>query len=544
MAAQGYQESTLDQNVKSPVGAIGVMQVMPPTGKELNVGNISEVEPNIHAGVKYMRFMMDQYFKDEPMDDLNKMLMTFAAYNAGPGRLRQLRRETEKRGLDPNLWFNNVERVASERIGRETVTYVSNIYKYYITYRLVTDQRSRREAAKAEIGKAQVRTEAMRYVLPATFVALLFTTACGQAPQTPHPRRRPQRHRHPRRPLPAMDRRRAGFNNKIPDKVMTPDTVQSRIGTLKLVDGVPTVETTKALYDHLDFMRGVEVFLNFIPATSMEALRRGNVDRGATKSNQAVIFDQLMDSNPLFLTGNTDTVYCMGFLDLEADGPTVIEVPPGTGPGTVDDAFFRFVTDMGGPGPDRGQGGKYLIVPEWFKGAIPKDKKDGGEYFVARSPSKVNWVVLRGFLKDGKPDAASKMFREGVKIYALSKAAAPPTMEFINGSKVAYNTVHANNFEFYEELDAVIQREPLELVDPELRGLAGSIGIVKGKPFAPDDRMKKTLTDAVGGRQCHRASDLVPQPRSARLPLRQEPMDDVLHRRRFPLARWRWNGRP
>jgi membrane-bound lytic murein transglycosylase MltF len=153
MAAQGYQESTLDQNVKSPVGAIGIMQVMPPTGKELNVGNISEIEPNIHAGVKYMRFMMDQYFKDEPMDDVNKMLMTFAAYNAGPGRVRQLRRETEKRGLDPNLWFNNVERVASERIGRETVTYVSNIYKYYITYRLVTDQMNRREAAKAEVGK-------------------------------------------------------------------------------------------------------------------------------------------------------------------------------------------------------------------------------------------------------------------------------------------------------------------------------------------------------------------------------------------------------
>jgi membrane-bound lytic murein transglycosylase MltF len=100
-----------------------------------------------------MRFMMDQYFKDEPMDELNRVLMTFAAYNAGPGRIRQLRRETEKRGLDPNLWFNNVERVASERIGRETVTYVSNIYKYYITYRLVSDQRDRRAAAKAQVGK-------------------------------------------------------------------------------------------------------------------------------------------------------------------------------------------------------------------------------------------------------------------------------------------------------------------------------------------------------------------------------------------------------
>jgi membrane-bound lytic murein transglycosylase MltF len=153
MAAQGYQESTLDQDVKSPVGAIGVMQVMPPTGKELNVGDIAEIEPNIHAGVKYMRFMMDQYFKDDPMDPLNKGLMTFASYNAGPGRIRQLRRETEKRGLDPNVWFGNVERIASERIGRETVTYVSNIYKYYIAYRLLSEQRDRRDAAKEQVGR-------------------------------------------------------------------------------------------------------------------------------------------------------------------------------------------------------------------------------------------------------------------------------------------------------------------------------------------------------------------------------------------------------
>jgi membrane-bound lytic murein transglycosylase MltF len=155
MAAQGYQESTLDQGVKSPVGAIGVMQIMPATGKELKVGDIRQLEPNIHGGVKYMRFMMDEYFKDEPIDELNKGLMAFAAYNAGPGRLRQLRREAEKRGLNPNLWFGNVERIASERIGRETVTYVSNIYKYYIAYRLITDQQQRRKAAKEEIGGAK-----------------------------------------------------------------------------------------------------------------------------------------------------------------------------------------------------------------------------------------------------------------------------------------------------------------------------------------------------------------------------------------------------
>jgi membrane-bound lytic murein transglycosylase MltF len=155
MAAQGYQESTLDQSVKSPVGAIGIMQIMPPTGRDLKVGDITQLEPNIHGGVKYIRFMMDQYFKDEPMDDLNKALMTFASYNAGPGRVRQLRREAAQRGLDPNVWFNNVERVASERIGRETVTYVSNIFKYYVTYRLLSDQAARREAARAAATKRQ-----------------------------------------------------------------------------------------------------------------------------------------------------------------------------------------------------------------------------------------------------------------------------------------------------------------------------------------------------------------------------------------------------
>ena len=152
MAAQGYQESRLDHNARSQVGAIGVMQVMPATGKDMKVGDITQIEPNIHAGVKYMRFMMDQYYKDEPMDELNKALMTLASYNCGPGRMRQLRRETARRGLNQNVWFGNVERVVSEKIGRETVTYVGNIYKYYVAYRLVVDQMERRDAAKAGVG--------------------------------------------------------------------------------------------------------------------------------------------------------------------------------------------------------------------------------------------------------------------------------------------------------------------------------------------------------------------------------------------------------
>ncbi|HBQ6394026.1 TPA: lytic transglycosylase F [Klebsiella pneumoniae] len=149
MAAQGYQESRLNQSVRSHVGAIGVMQVMPSTGKELKVGDIKQLDPNIHAGVKYMRWMMDRYYADEPMTRLDKALFTFASYNAGPARIALLRTMTKQRGFDPNVWFGNVENMAAEKIGAETVTYVSNIYKYYIAYRLIVDDMARKQKATA-----------------------------------------------------------------------------------------------------------------------------------------------------------------------------------------------------------------------------------------------------------------------------------------------------------------------------------------------------------------------------------------------------------
>jgi hypothetical protein len=282
-----------------------------------------------------------------------------------------------------------------------------------------------------------------------------------------------------------------GYNTKIPEYIMTPDKVETRIGTLEFFDGIPTKETAALLYDNLDFMRGVVTFLNGIPATSLEGIRLGMERLGLKNSNQALIFDQLMDSNPLFLTGNTSTVYLSIILDLKKDGPTVVEIPPGVGPGTVNDAYFRFVVDMGAPGPDKGKGGKYLILPPDYEGDVP------GGYFVAKSPSYINWLILRGFLVDLKPDFSSDLFRKGVKVYPLAKAANPPKMEFVNGSGEAFNTIHANNFEFFKELHAVIDREPIGMLDPELRGLFASIGIQKGKPFAPDERMKKILTDAV-----------------------------------------------
>jgi membrane-bound lytic murein transglycosylase MltF len=151
MAAQGYQESRLNQNTKSPVGAIGVMQVMPATGKDMKVGDITQTEANIHAGIKYMRFMIDQYYEKEPMTKLDKALFAFASYNSGPGRVRQLRQEATKRGLDPNVWFQNVEYIAAEKIGQETVTYVSNIYKYYVAYRLIRESRAATKEAVEKV---------------------------------------------------------------------------------------------------------------------------------------------------------------------------------------------------------------------------------------------------------------------------------------------------------------------------------------------------------------------------------------------------------
>ena len=153
-----------------------------------------------------------------------------------------------------------------------------------------------------------------------------------------------------------------GYNTPIPSSIMTPDKVKTRIGTLEYFDGVPTEKTAELVLENLVFLRGVEAFLNGVPMASTYALVEGFKSIGVTEAHHMIVTDKLMDSNPLFLTANTDTVYAFNSFDLEKTGPLVIEVPPGTGPGTVNDAFFRFVVDMGAPGPDRGKGGKYLTV--------------------------------------------------------------------------------------------------------------------------------------------------------------------------------------
>ncbi len=302
-----------------------------------------------------------------------------------------------------------------------------------------------------------------------------------------------------------------GFNVEIPEQIMTPDKVSSRIGDLHFFDGVPTDETVKMVYDNLDYLRGVDVFLNFIPACSIEGMRVGTKSLGVSEYNEVLLMDKLMDSTSLFLTGNTDTVYASSFFDLGKHGPMVVAMPKGAGPGTVNDAFFRFVVDMGAPGPDRKKGGTYIILPPDYEGELkvtPNTFKDNSstkvkingqerDVWIARSESYSNWMILRGFLVDGKPDAAAAMWRDGLKVYPLKDAANPKAMKFVSGSGKYFNTIHSNKFSYYEELDDVIQHEPISFIDPELRGQAAAIGIVKGREFKPDARMKKILTDAV-----------------------------------------------
>jgi len=274
----------------------------------------------------------------------------------------------------------------------------------------------------------------------------------------------------------------------IPADITTPKTVETRIGTLKFFDGLPDDATTQKVYDNLDFQRGIEVFLNAMPGASLYAMREGLRNVGV--DNQTVVlFETLMDSKSLFLTPNTETVYLVGWLDLK-DGPIVIETPPNV-LGIVDDFWFRYVTDIGNAGPDKGKGGKFLFLPPGYNGPIPAG------YFVSRPPTFGNWIIARGFLVKGDPKPAVESFKKAWRQYPLAKAADRPATRFINASGMGFNTVHANSFQFYEEVNHIVQEEPAEAQDPELLGQLSAIGIAKGKPFAPDERMRKILTDAV-----------------------------------------------
>ena len=281
----------------------------------------------------------------------------------------------------------------------------------------------------------------------------------------------------------------AEVSKEVLDSISTPDKVETSIGTLKFLDGAPSAATAAKVYDYLDRMRGVDTFLKGMPGASLQGLIKGNHSIGAVEAHQVMIMDKLMDSKSLFLTGNTSTMYVIPTLDLEKDGPIVLEAPAGM-LGAFNDAWFRYMQDIGPAGPDKGKGGKYLVLPPEYEGKIPEG------YFVVKSRTYRVWIFMRASIAKGL-DAAFKNVKDNLRVYPLSKIKNPPKMEYKSGSGVSFNTIHANDYTFYEHLHHLVDGEHIGMLDPETRGLFASIGIEKGKPFNPDKRMKAILTDAI-----------------------------------------------
>jgi hypothetical protein len=274
----------------------------------------------------------------------------------------------------------------------------------------------------------------------------------------------------------------------VPRAILTPDLVKTgQLGDLHFVDGLPAPATVEKVYDYLDTARGVDAFLNGMPAASIHAFLEGLGATGMGTYSMGIHGD-LLDARSLWLTPNTTTIYCVAEINVK-DGPTVMEVPAGV-LGPVDDAFFRWVTDVGFTGPDKGQGGKYLFLPPGHDGAVP----DG--YFAVRTRTFRNWLLMRAFVQGGDLPKSVQHVKAAWRLYPLSEAGKPREPHFVDLSGVEYNTIHANDHTFFDELDAVVQYEPADAFDPEIVGQFAAIGIKKGRPFAPDARMKRILADA------------------------------------------------
>ncbi len=286
-----------------------------------------------------------------------------------------------------------------------------------------------------------------------------------------------------------------------------PDQTETRAGMLQYQDGVPTAETARKVYDTLDFTSALNVYNNSFRGASAFALGKGFQSIGA-EDNTVIVFSKLMDANSLFLTANADTVYYLAVVNL-SNGPMVLEQPP-NGLGTINDMWFSWIIDIGRPGPDRGQGGRYLLVPPGYDGPLPE-----GGFYIAHSNTNRVLYAARAFLVDGKPEPAVDNIKKNLKIYpytpggegtsiatalkgkvGLAQDPPIPPTKFVEGSGKSFNTIPPGDFGFFEMINENVQQEPATSYDVELAGQLAAIGIVKGKPFNPDARMKKILTDA------------------------------------------------
>ncbi len=269
--------------------------------------------------------------------------------------------------------------------------------------------------------------------------------------------------------------------------VASPDEVETSIGTLTLNDGVPSPETTQTIYDNLDRSRALQAYLLGIPIVNQVAMRNALREYGSVNTTDA-IWENLVDSKTVELTANDNVVYSFVWLDT-SKGPLVVEIPPEV-LGLIDDMWYRWVADVGITGEDRGKGGKYLILPPGYKGEVP----DG--YFVLRPTTYGNWMPFRSFLENGSPKPGVDLVKKSLKVYPLGGEADAQEMKYVNLSGVPSNFVAPADYAFWDLLNQAVQEEPPTGSDPTTLGLFASIGIEKGKPFAPDERMKKILADA------------------------------------------------
>jgi len=303
----------------------------------------------------------------------------------------------------------------------------------------------------------------------------------------------------------------------IPPHIATPDSIESSLGMLEFRDGAPSKETIGKVFDNLDLMHAVEAYVNAYQGVSTYAIWKGFNDAGIP-DNSVLIFSELMDSKSLFLTANADTIYFWTIIDV-SKGPVVVETPP-MSLGVIDDMWWRWVTDVGLPGPDRGAGGKYLFLPPGYKGDVP----DSG-YIVARVRTTRLQFLGREFLENNDPSRPVELIKKTLKIYpyqlggygtsiatglegkvSLARNAnghldwsflrPHPPANFVEGSGKVMSTIPPSDFSYFEMINEVVQREPAESFEPEIMGSLAAIGIVKGKPFSPDARMRKILTDA------------------------------------------------
>ncbi len=277
------------------------------------------------------------------------------------------------------------------------------------------------------------------------------------------------------------------YSTPMPPGVAVPDKVETSIGTLELNYGYPDDATTQKVYDNLDASRALQAYLLAIPIVNQVGMRDTLRKYGPVNQTD-VIWEELVDSRTIELTANDNTVYSFIWLDTNK-GPLVVEVPSMV-LGLIDDFWYRWVADVGITGPDQGKGGKYLILPPDYKGDVPEG------YFVVRPSTYGSWMPFRSFLVDGSPRPGVESVKKHLKIYQLSDVANPPAMKFVNASGIPETYVAPGDYSFWGMLNQAIQEEPSAGSDPTTLGLFASIGIQKGKPFDPDARMKKILTDA------------------------------------------------